>query len=72
MMFFSLIFRNKVSLPFSQKKKKYIYIYRLMLIISNQNFVHFIFFSIIHKQPDLNALVFLGLQLGKKKHHYDL
>ena len=38
-----------------------------MLIISNQNFVHFIFFSIIHKQPDLNALVFLGLQLGKKK-----
>ena len=64
MMFFSLIFRNKVSLPFSQKKKKYIYIY--------QNFVHFIFFSIIHKQPDLNALVFLGLQLGKKKHHYDL
>ena len=43
-----------------------------MLIISNQNFVHFIFFSIIHKQPDLNALVFLGLQLGKKKHHYDL
>ena len=27
MMFFSLIFRNKVSLPFSQKKKKNIYIY---------------------------------------------
>ena len=39
-----------------------------MLIISNQNFVHFIFFSIIHKQPDLNALVgFPGPTTWKKK-----